>query len=153
MQIAIKCKNTKCISDFKEKVLRTLAFICGLKERYKPFLKDCFVIYMGVKVGLILLATFSAMAFLLLSITPRLSLEMSLTKALLFTSPLMLIIMLKLYFICKIIVTYDESRLIVESIISRLSFKSRRCLQQIEESFLGDLSQLSPEKIKNRFSV
>ena len=110
----------------------------------------CAVIFMSVKVVLILLATFTTMAFLLSSVTPYLAVEMSKTKAMLFTLPLMMVITLKLYFIGKILMTYDRSKLVMKAVVDVIVWKGRHGMRRAEEAFPVDLSPLSLEKARNR---
>ena len=77
-----------------------------------------------------------------------LAIETSKTKALLLASPLTLIIMLKLYFIFKMLMTYESSRVIIRSAICVIWLKSKEGIQWVEETLPAP--PLSLEKAKNR---
>ncbi len=143
-------KNTSLVVNLREKSVHLLAAIHNFKEVHKTFLMKCAIIFMSVKIGLILLATFSAVVFLLGSAMPYLATEMSKTKAMLFASPLILIIMLKLYFIGKILMTCDRSGLIIKSVVNVLLLKGRQGLRRVRVTIPADLSPFSLEKVKNR---
>jgi hypothetical protein len=108
----------------------------------------CAVVYMSVKIGLILLASFTSMALLIGYVSQCIAIEMSKTKALLLASPLTLIVMLKLYFIFKMLMTYERSRAMIGCVVNALWLKGRQGIRRIE----GTLSvpPLSLEKAKNR---
>ena len=145
----IALKNTWIVITLQEKAKQLLAHIRDFKETHKTFFMQCATIYMAIKTGLILLATFSTLAFLLSSVVRHLAVEMSNSKAILFALPLTLIIMLKLYFIFKILMTYERSRLVIQSVIDVLLLKSRQGIQRIEETLPVDLAPLSLEKARN----
>lgn len=150
MSYSIIFKNSGRIVDLQEKVMQFFASLNNFKETHKSFFMKCAVIFMSVKIGIVLLATFSAMVFLLGSAMPYLAGEMSKTKAILFASPLIMIIMLKLCFIGKILMTYDRSSLVIKSIVNVLLLKGRQGLRRVGETIIADLSPLSLEKAKNR---
>jgi len=77
-----------------------------------------------------------------------LAIETSKTKALLLASPLTLIVMLKLYFIFKMLMTYERSRVIIKSAINVIWSKSKEGIQRVEGTL--PLPPLSLEKAKNR---
>ncbi|MEP9410401.1 MAG: hypothetical protein HRF42_03200 [Candidatus Brocadia sp.] len=150
MSYTIIFKNSGRIVDLGEKVMQLFASLNNFKETHKSFFMKCAVIFMSVKLGLILLATFSAMTFLLGCAAPYLVGEMSKTKAILFVFPLTMIIMLKLYFIGKILMTYDRSSLVIKSVVNVLLLKGRQGLCRVGETITADLSPLFLEKAKNR---
>lgn len=137
---------SKMVINLQEKARRLLKIICGLKETHKSFITNCAVTYMAIKIGLILLATFATMVLLTSIVSRQLAIEMSKGKAILFASPLTLIIMLKLYFIFKILMTYNKSRLMIQSAMSVILLKGRQSIQRIEETLPVGLSPLSLKK-------
>ncbi len=146
----ITIKNTQRFINLQEKVMHLFASLNSFKENQKPFLMRCAVVYMSVKIGLILLATFTTMAFFITSVTQYLAIEMSRSKALLFASPLTLVIVLKLYFICNVLITYDRSRLIMKSILNRIFLKGKQGMHTLKTTLPADLPPLSLEKVRNR---
>lgn len=143
-------KNTQWFINLQEKVMQLFVFLNNFKQKQKPLFMKCAVVYMSVKIGLILLATFATMAFFITSVTQHLAIEMSRSKALLFASPLTLVIVLKLYFICNILMTYDRSRLAMKSVFNKIFLKGKQGMQTLKETLPADLPSISFEKIRNR---
>ena len=137
---------SKMVINLQEKARRLLKIICGLKETHKSFITNCAVAYMAIKIGLILLATFATMVLLTSIVSRQLAIEMSKGKAIFFASPLTLIVMLKLYFIFKILMTYNKFRLMIKSAMSVILLKGRQSIQRIEETLPVGLSPLSLKK-------
>lgn len=135
--------------NLQKKIIYLFLFLNSLKEKKKPFIMKCAVAYIAVKIGLILLATFTTMAFLITSVTQHLAIEMSRSKALIFASPLTLIVMLKLYFIFNMLVTYDRSRLIMKSVLDKALLKGKQGMQTLKEAFPTGQPFLSFEKARN----
>lgn len=146
----IALKNTGLVINIHEKTRDALKAINGFKEKHKALLMKCATVYMSVKIGLILLATLSTVAFLIISVSQHLAIEMSKTKALIFAIPLTLIIMLKLYFIFKMLMAYDRSRAIINSAVNVIILNGKQEVQRIGEAVPVGLSRRSLEKIKNR---
>ena len=144
----ITLKNTRWVTYLQEKAEILIKALCDFKEKHKVHLMNCAVVYMSVKIGLILLASFTSMALLIGYVSQQLAIEMTKTKSLLLASPLTVIIMLKLYFIFKMLMTYERSRVIIKSVLGVIWSKSRQGLQQIEETL--PVPPLSLEKAKNR---
>ena len=144
----ITLKNTTWIITLREKIRQLVACIHNFKEEHKSVLMNCAVVCTSIKIGLILLATFSTMALLITIGSRYLAIETSKTNALLLASPLTLIIMLKLYFIFKMLMTYERSRVIIISAISVIWSKSKEGIQRVEETL--PVPPLSLEKVKNR---
>ena len=144
----ITLKNARWVTYLQEKARILLNAVHDFKERHKACFMNCAVIFMSVKIGLMLLATFATMVLLISYVSQHLALEMTRTKALLFASPLTLIVMLKLYFIFKMLMTYERSRVIIRSAISVIWSKSKEEIQRVEETF--PVSPLSLEKVRNR---
>lgn len=144
----ITLKNTIWIITLREKIRQLVACINNFKEEHKAVFMNCAVVYMSVKIGLILLASFTSMALLISCVSQCIAIEMSKTKALLLASPLTLIVMLKLYFIFKMLMTYERSRVIIRSAISVILSKSKEGIQRVEGTF--PVPPLSLEKAKNR---
>jgi len=144
----ITLKNTTWIITLREKIRQLVACIHNFEEEHKSVLMNCAVVCTSIKIGLILLATFSTMALLITIGSRYLAIETSKTNALLLASPLTLIIMLKLYFIFKMLMTYERSRVIIISAISVIWSKSKEGIQRVEETL--PVPPLSLEKVKNR---
>lgn len=144
----ITFKNTGWVINVQEKARKLLKTVYDFKETHKSHLMNCAVVYMSVKIGLILLASFTSMALLIGYVSQCIAIEMSKTKALLLASPLTLIVMLKLYFIFKMLMTYERSRVIIGSAISVIWSKSKEGIQRVEGTF--PVPPLSLEKAKNR---
>ena len=144
----ITLKNTRWVTYLQEKAEILIKALCDFKEKHKVHLMNCAVVYMSVKIGLILLATFTSVALLTSYVSQQLAIEMTKTKALLLASPLTLVVMLKLYFIFRMLMTYEGSRAIIKSVLGVIWSKSRQGLQQIEGTLPAPT--LSPEKAKNR---
>ncbi len=145
---AITVKHTLWFINLQKKVMYFLVFLHNLKEKQKPFFIRGAVVYMSVKIGLILLATCATMFFIITSVTPHLAAEMSKSQALLFASPLTLIIMLKVYFIGKILLTYDRSRLVMKSVVDKVFLKGKQGILSIKGALPANLSSLSLEKAR-----
>ena len=144
----VTLENRRWVIFFQEKAGKLLKTIYNFKETHKSHFMNCAVVYMSVKIGLVLLATFISMALLISYVSQQLAIEMTKTKSLLLASPLTVIIMLKLYFIFKMLMTYERSRVIIKSVLGVIWSKSRQGLQQIEETL--PVPPLSLEKAKNR---
>ncbi|MBU6391619.1 MAG: hypothetical protein KGQ83_05220 [Planctomycetes bacterium] len=141
---------SRMVINLQEKARRLLKIVCGLKETHKSFITNCAVTYMAIKVGLILLATFATMVLLISIVSRHLAIEMSKEKAVVFALPLTLIIVLKLYFIFRMLMAYDRARLAVKSVINGVLLRERQGIQRIGETFPVDLSPLSLKKVRNR---
>ena len=141
-------ENRRWVINLREKARKLLKTVYDFKETHKSHFMNCAVVYMSVKIGLILLASFTSMALLIGYVSQQLAIEMSKTKALLLASPLTLIVMLKLYFIFKMLMTYERSRVIIRSVISVMWSKSKEGIQRVEGTF--PVPPLSLEKAKNR---
>lgn len=144
----ITFENTAWVINLLEKARKLLKTVYDFKETYKSHFMNCAVIYMSIKIGLILLASFTSMALLIGYVSQCIAIEMSKTKALLLASPLTLIVMLKLYFIFKMLMTYERSRVIIRSAISVIWSKSKEGIRRVEGTFPPPT--LSLEKAKNR---
>jgi len=141
-------ENRRWVINIQEKARKLLKTVYDFKETHKAYFMNCAVVYMSVKIGLILLATFTSMALLIGYVSQQLALEMTKTKSLLLVSPLTVIIMLKLYFIFKMLMTYERSRVIIRSAISVIWLKSKEGIRRVEGTF--PVPPLSLEKAKNR---
>ena len=144
----VTLENRRWVIYFQEKAGKLLKTIYNFKETHKSHFMNCAVVYMSVKIGLILLASFTSMALLIGYVSQCIAIEMSKTKALLLASPLTLIVMLKLYFIFKMLMTYERSRVIIRSAFSVIWSKSKEGIQRVEGTF--PVPPLSLEKAKNR---
>src|SRR3989304_7372384 len=128
-------ENRRWVINIQEKARKLLKTVYDFKETHKAYFMNCAVVYMSVKIGLILLATFTSMALLIGYVSQQLALEMTKTKSLLLVSPLTVIIMLKLYFIFKMLMTYERSRVIIRSAISVIWLKSKEGIRRGEGTF------------------
>ena len=144
----ITLENRRWVINLREKARKLLKTVYDFKETHKSHFMNCAVVYMSVKIGLILLATLTSLALLIGYVSQQLALEMTKTKSLLLASPLTLIVMLKLYFIFKMLMTYERSRVIIKSVLGVIWSKSRQGLQRVEGTF--PVPPLSLEKAKNR---
>ncbi len=144
----VTLENRRWVLYLQEKAGKLLKTIYDFKETHKSHFMNCAVVYMSVKIGLVLLATFTSMALLISYVSQCIAIEMSKTKALLLASPLTLIVMLKLYFIFKMLMTYERSRVIIRSAISVIWSKSKEGIRRVEGTFPAPT--LSLEKAKNR---
>ena len=144
----ITFENTGWVINLQEKARKLLKTVYDFKETHKAYFMNCAVVYMSVKIGLILLASFTSMALLIGYVSQQLAVEMTKTKSLLLASPLTLIVMLKLYFIFRMLMTYERSRVIMISAIRVIWSKSKEGIQRVEGTF--PVPPLSLEKAKNR---
>ncbi|MBI5678132.1 MAG: hypothetical protein HZC52_06515 [Planctomycetes bacterium] len=144
----ITLENRRWVINLQEKARKLLKTVYDFKETHKSHFMNCAVVYMSVKIGLILLASFTSMALLIGYVSQCIAIEMSKTKALLLASPLTLIVMLKLYFIFKMLMTYERSRVIIILAISVIWSKSKEGIHRVEETL--PVPPLSREKAKNR---
>ena len=148
MSNTITFENTGWVITLQEKARKLLKTVYDFKETHKAYFMNCAVVYMSVKIGLILLASFTSMALLIGYVSQQLAVEMTKTKSLLLASPLTLIVMLKLYFIFRMLMTYERSRVIMISAIRVIWSKSKEGIQRVEGTF--PVPPLSLEKAKNR---
>ena len=144
----VTLENRRWVIYFQEKAGKLLKTIYNFKETHKSHFMNCAVVYMSVKIGLILLATFTSMALLISYVSQQLAIEMTKTKSLLLASPLTVIIMLKLYFIFKMLMTYERSRVIIRSAIRVIWSKGKEGIRRVEGTL--PVPPLSLEKAKNR---
>jgi hypothetical protein len=75
---------------------------------------------------------------------------MSKAKAIILASPLTMIIMVKLYFIGKTLMTYHRSRSIIITVFNVLVSKGRQSIRHIGEVLPSELLPLSLEKVRNQ---
>jgi len=144
----VTLENRRWVIYFQEKAGKLLKTIYNFKETHKSHFMNCAVVYMSVKIGLVLLATFISMALLISYVSQQLAIEMTKTKSLFLASPLTLIIMLKLYFIFKMLMTYERSRVIIRSAIRVIWSKGKEGIRRVEGTL--PVPPLSLEKAKNR---
>lgn len=147
---AITFKNTRLLTCAHQQLRKLLTTVHRFKEERKQFLMRCVFIYMAVKIVIILLATFTTLFFVTNSVSGYLAIEMSRTKVILFTAPLTLIIVLKLYFIFMVLLTYDRSRYVIKTALRVALLKGKRGIQRVKETLPERQSALSLEKIVNR---
>ncbi|KAB2832587.1 MAG: hypothetical protein F9K48_10185 [Candidatus Brocadia sp.] len=147
--------HTICVQDtpwvikLRKEARQLLGAVCDMIASHKSFLRKCATIFMAVKMRIILLATITTMVFLLNTATSYLSVEMSKMHSILFAFPLTLIILLKLYFIGKILMTYDTSKRVIKSVVQVILLKGKQGMRQIGETIPADVSPLSLGKARN----
>ena len=146
----ITLKKTRWVTGLQGKVEQILTYIHHFQKTHKSLFMKCAVVYMSIKIGILLLATFATMTFVISSVAQHLAIEMSKIRAILFASPLALIIMLKLYFIFKILMTYDRSGLVIKTVINTVLLKGGKGMQEGVEIFTGGVLQPSMNKVRNR---
>lgn len=146
----IGVQDTRWFIKLQKEARLLLASVGNFTTSHKSLFLKCAVIFMSVKIGLILLATFSTMAFLLGSATPHLVIEMSKTKAILFAFPLTMIILFKVYFIGKILMTHDTSKRLIHSVVHGILLKGKEGVRRIEETIPADLPSLSLRRVRDR---
>lgn len=134
--------------NFREKFVGVVAFLNNIKKEFKPMFIRSVVIYMAVKIGTILSATLFASIFLINSAIHGLITEITRTGVILFISFLGMIVALKVYFVIYILATHNRSRVIITSLIGKLSLNARRSLYKIKETVHTGLPSFSPEKFK-----
>src|SRR3989337_1606927 len=151
MSNIISIENSKPVITVQKKLRQFLAYLQYVKEKYKHSLKIYAEIYLSLKIGIILFATFFAMGYLTMYISKYIAVEMTKWKAIIFTLPLALIIVLKLFFIFKVLIVCYKSRLLLKATLERL-FRKMYGTLQVDKSFETNISsklQLSVKKIKS----
>lgn len=133
---------------FQEKGRVCAIAIRNFKERHKSVFINSAVIFMAIKLALIFLATFATMAYFLNTASQYLAIETSKPRAMLLMSPIILIIIVKICFIIKILVTYDRSRALMKSAVDYVWWKGKDGLRLVKESLPVDLSTTSHERAK-----
>ena len=141
-------KMTKLTLFFQEKGSVCAIAIRNFKERHKSVLINSAVTFMAVKLGLIFLATFATMAYFLSTATQYLAIETSKPKAMLLISPLILIIMVKVCFIIKILLTYGRSRFLMKSAVDFVWLKGKDGFRRAKELLPVGLNTPSRERAK-----
>ena len=127
-------KTTNWALFFQKKGAGCAIAIRNFKERYKSVFINSAVAFMAIKLGLIFLATFATMAYFLSTASQYLAMETSKPKAMLLISPLILIIVVKVCFIIKILVTYGRSRALVKLAVDYVWWKGKGGLRLAKES-------------------
>lgn len=90
--------------------------------------KKCALVYMSLKVFLVFLATCSIMVLFLMPAFQHFVEETSRLKVLLFTSPVILVILFKLYFIGMVLLTYGRSKRIILLTIKNMLWERDKIL-------------------------
>lgn len=142
-------KDTTWVMRGEKKARQLLESVCDIIASHKSFLRKCATIFMAVKIGIILLATITTMVFLLNTATSYLSIEMSKVHSILFAFPLTMIIMLKLYFIGKILMACDTSRCVIQSVVQIILLKGKQGVRRIGDTIPADASPLSLERVRD----
>lgn len=145
MSYRLTLGNIGLMNHIQEKTDNVISTIRDFKNKHKSFFMKCAVTYMAVKIGIILLASFAALVYLTSHVTQYLAIEMSQTKALLFATPLTMIVVLKLYFIFRMLMTYDRSRMMIQIVFNAMVLKGNQGVWQV-----GELSSVSWEKVRNQ---
>lgn len=127
-----------------------LASVVNMKTTHRAFFLKCAVIFMAVKIGIMLLTTISTMVFFLSTATSYLTIEMSKAQAISFAFPLTMIIMFKVYFISKMLMTQDASKRVIKSAVRLILLKGKQGMRRIEETIPADVSPLSLHRVRDR---
>lgn len=150
MLSTIRFQETCWFLKLQKEARQWVASVGNITTSHKPFLLKCAVIFMAVKIGIILLATITTMAFLLNTATAYLAVEMSKAQAIVFAFPLVMIILFKVYFIGKILMTHDTSKRVIQSVIHGILFKGKEGVRRIGETIPADVSTLSLRRVRDR---
>ncbi|MBM4053696.1 MAG: hypothetical protein FJ264_03265 [Planctomycetes bacterium] len=105
----------------------------NIDETGNNCLKKCALSYMAAKVFLILLATGSITILFLLPAFQQFVEDTSRLKVLIFTTPVILVILFKLYFIGVVLLTYDRSKLILQSLIKNILSEGQKVVLKLRE--------------------
>ena len=122
-------KMTSMALFFQRKCAGYAIAVRNFKERHKSVLINGAVTFMAIKLGLIFLATFATLAYLLSTASQYLAMETSQPKAMLLMSPIILIIVAKVCFIIKILTTHGRSRALMKASVHYVWFKGKGCLR------------------------
>ncbi len=141
-------KTTNVALFFQKKYAGCAIAARNFKERYKSVFINSAVAFMAIKIGLIFLATFATMAYFLNTASRYLAIETSKPKALLLISPLILMMVVKVCFMIKILVTYGRSRALMKSAAVYVWLKSKGCLRLAKESLPVGLSTPARERVR-----
>lgn len=145
MSYRLTLGNIGLMNHIQKNTDAVISAMRDFKNKHKSFFMKCAVTYMAVKIGIILLASFAALVYLASHVTQYLAIELSQTKALLFATPLTMIIVLKLYFIFRMLMTYDRSRMMIQIVFNTMVLKGKQGLWQV-----GELPAVSWEKVRKR---
>ncbi|MBV6517792.1 MAG: hypothetical protein DCC43_07675 [Candidatus Brocadia sp.] len=146
----ISVQDPRWVAKLQKEARQLLTSLGETISSHKSFLLKSAVIFMAVKIGIILLATVSTVVFLLNTATPYLTVEMSKTQAMLFAFPLTLIMMFKVYFIGKILMTHDTSKCVIQSVVHGILLKGKQCVRRIGETVPAGLSPFSLSRVRDR---
>ena len=141
-------KTTNWALFFQKKGAGCVIAIRNFKEQYKSIFINSAVAFMAIKLGLIFLATFATMAYFLSTASQYLAMETSKPKAMLLISPLILIIVVKVCFIIKILVTYGRSRALVKLAVDYVWWKGKDGLRLAKESLPVGLNTPAHERLR-----
>lgn len=147
----ISIGNSKLAITIQKKLRQFFVYLQCVNEKYKHSLKIYAEIYLSLKIGIILFATFFVMGYLTMYISEYIAIEMTKWKAIIFTLPLALIIVLKLFFIFKVLTMFYKSRLLFKASLEMLFGKMYVPLR-VAKSFETNISsklQLAVKKLKN----
>lgn len=141
-------KMTSMALFFQQKFAGYAIAVRNFKERYKSVLINSAVTFMAIKLGLIFLATFATLAYLLSTASQYLAVETSQPKAMLLMSPIILIIVVKVCFIIKILVMHGRSRALMKLAVDYVWSKGKDGLRLAKESLPVGLSTPAREPVK-----
>ena len=145
--MAFKTKNVALF--FQKKCAGCAIAGRNFKERYKSVFVNSAVVFMAIKLGLILLATFATMAYFLSTASQYLAMEISKPKAILLISPLTLIIVVKVCFMIKMLTTYGRSRALMKSAAGYVWLKGKGGLRLAKVSLPVGMDTPSPERVQS----
>ncbi len=127
-------KMTNMVLFFQQKCAGCTIAVRNFKERYKSVFINSAVVFMAIKLGLILLATFATMAYFLSTASQYLAMETSQPKAMLLIWPIILIIVVKACFMIKMLVAYDRSRDFIKRAVDLVWLRGKEGLRLARES-------------------
>lgn len=141
-------KTTNMALFFQQKCDGCAIAVRNFKERYKSVFINSAVVFMAIKLGLILLATFATMAYFVSTASQYLAIETSKPKAMLLISPLILIIVVKVCFVIKILATHGRSRALMKSAVDCVWLKGQGGLRLAKESLPVGFNTPARERVK-----
>lgn len=150
MLCAIDAQNSHRLFTLKENARLLLSFIDNLAKSHKNLFLKAARIFMAAKIGIIILATISTMVFLLYTVTPYLTVELSKMHAMLFAFPLTIILLFKICFISKILMSYEISKNAIQSVIHKILSKGKRGVGRIGVMIPVELPSLSLDRVRDR---
>ena len=97
-------------------------------------LKKCALVYMAIKVSLLLLATCSLSLLFLMPAFQIFVEDASRLKVLLFTSPVIIVILFKLYFIGTVLLIHDRPKHIFQLAVKNMLMERTRIILKLRDT-------------------